>query len=76
VEGRKVAQSRRDPGNRLTAEEAATILALINQPRFASLSPAQIVPILADEGVYLTSGPSTGSFANEDKWPTGGAPRS
>ena len=54
-DGRKAAQARRVPGNRLTPAEEVAILSTLNQPRFASLSPAQIVPMLADEGVYLAS---------------------
>ncbi len=35
--------------------EQAAVLAAANAPRFASLSPHQIVPALADEGCYLAS---------------------
>ncbi|MBK7848707.1 MAG: IS3 family transposase, partial [Zoogloea sp.] len=31
------------------------MLALANAPRFAAVPPARIVPMLADEGVYLAS---------------------
>ena len=54
-DGRKCAQAKRAPANGLTCEEEDMILSTVNQPRFAALSPAQIVPILADEGVYLAS---------------------
>jgi len=54
-DGRKGAQAKRAPANGLTCEEEDMILSTVNQPRFASLSPAQIVPILADEGTYLAS---------------------
>lgn len=43
------------PSNQLTAPERAQALAMVNEPRFASLPPTQIVPILADEGRYLAS---------------------
>jgi putative transposase len=43
------------PANRLSEAERRAILATINEPRFASLPPSQIVPILADEGVYRAS---------------------
>lgn len=46
---------RTKPCNALTAEERATIMETVNEPRFASLPPSQIVPILADEGTYLAS---------------------
>ena len=40
------------PKNKLTPTEQAAIIAVCNQPRFASLPPTQIVPTLLDEGVY------------------------
>ena len=45
----------RSPANRLSQPEQAAVLAAANAPRFASLSPHQIVPALADEGCYLAS---------------------
>jgi putative transposase len=45
----------RSPANRLSQAEQAAVLAVANAPRFASLSPHQIVPALADEGCYLAS---------------------
>lgn len=45
----------RHPANRLSSDEQANVLALANAPRFAHLSPHQIVPALADEGCYLAS---------------------
>jgi len=43
------------PAHALTEAERAEILAVANEPRFAELPPARIVPMLADEGVYLAS---------------------
>jgi putative transposase len=43
------------PRNKLSQEETQTVLEVINQPEFQSLPPSQIVPILADRGVYLAS---------------------
>jgi transposase InsO family protein len=43
------------PSHALTAEEQAAVLAAANEPRFADMPPARIVPMLADEGVYLAS---------------------
>ena len=43
---------RQAPRNKLTPTEKAAIIAVCNQPRFASLPPTQIVPTLLDEGVY------------------------
>ena len=39
----------------LTPAERERVVAVANEPRFADLPPAQIVPRLADEGVYLAS---------------------
>jgi putative transposase len=43
------------PANKLTQAEEKQILTVCNQPEYASLPPAQIVPRLADIGVYLAS---------------------
>ena len=39
----------------LTEEERARIVEVANEPRFAETPPARIVPVLADEGVYIAS---------------------
>lgn len=43
------------PANRLSEAERAAILQVANAPEFAALPPSQIVPALADRGVYLAS---------------------
>ena len=43
------------PGHALTREERQRLLEVANEPRFADMPPARIVPMLADEGVYLAS---------------------
>jgi len=43
------------PAHALTEAERAQLLAVANEPRFAAVPPARIVPMLADEGVYLAS---------------------
>lgn len=43
------------PANKLTREERTALLAAANRPGYASLTPHQIVPKLADEGIYLAS---------------------
>jgi putative transposase len=53
-DGRPLA-ARPMPSHALTPDERAQLLAVANQPRFASVPPARIVPMLADEGVYLAS---------------------
>lgn len=39
----------------LSEQERTQILQVANEPRFAQLPPARIVPMLADEGVYIAS---------------------
>jgi len=43
------------PGHALRPAERAQLLCVANEPRFAAVPPARIVPMLADEGVYLAS---------------------
>ena len=43
------------PGHALSPAERAQLLAVANEPRFAAVPPARIVPMLADEGCYLAS---------------------
>ena len=43
------------PGHALSQAERAQVLAVANEPRFAAVPPARIVPMLADEGIYLAS---------------------
>src|SRR5206468_2223238 len=43
------------PAHALSPAERARIVAVTNEPRFADMPPARIVPALADEGVYLAS---------------------
>lgn len=43
------------PAHALTEAERQEILRVANEPRFAALPPARIVPMLADEGVYIAS---------------------
>lgn len=43
------------PANKLSEQEREEILATCNQKEYAALPPSQIVPRLADTGVYLAS---------------------
>ena len=43
------------PAHALTEAERAQVLSVANEPRFADMPPARIVPTLADEGVYVAS---------------------
>jgi putative transposase len=53
-DGRPMAE-RPTPSHALSQAERAALLTVANEPRFASVPPARIVPMLADEGVYLGS---------------------
>lgn len=49
-------EARRDaPANKLSEAERQALLTAANQPGYASLTPHQIVPKLADEGIYMAS---------------------
>ncbi len=52
ADGRPQAK-RPDPKNKLSADERAAVLAACHRPEFASLPPTQIVPRLADEGIFV-----------------------
>jgi transposase InsO family protein len=43
------------PGHALSPAERAEVLRVANEPRFAAVPPARIVPMLADDGVYVAS---------------------
>ncbi len=43
------------PSHALTQAEREQILRVVNEPRFAELPAARIVPMLADEGIYIAS---------------------
>lgn len=43
------------PARALSAAERAVVLSIANEPRFADVPPARIVPMLADEGTYIAS---------------------
>ena len=46
---------RPEPTNKLSVAEQLAVLDLCNRPDYAHLPPSQIVPRLADDGVYLAS---------------------
>jgi putative transposase len=64
------------PSHALTKEERARIVAVANEPRFAETPPARIVPVLADEGVYIASESSfQGVGGGKEKGNLGRRPR-
>ena len=54
-DGRKEAGAQREPANKLCEQERRQILDIANEAEFASVPPSQIVPALADRGVYIAS---------------------
>ena len=46
---------RPQPANKLEEHERQQILAVCNEPEYASLPPSQIVPTLLDKGIYIAS---------------------
>lgn len=46
---------RHRPSNALTPMQEARVVKVLTDPRYAALSPKQLVPRLADEGVYVAS---------------------
>lgn len=51
---RSIAQ-RPTPQNKLTQAERKAIVAVCNEPKYASLPPSQIVPDLLDRGIWIAS---------------------
>lgn len=52
---RKAAAQDREPANKLSEEERERILTICNAPEHRSLPPSQVVPRLADQGIYVAS---------------------
>ena len=46
---------RPEPANKLSSEERQEILNVSNSEEFSSKTPCEIVPILADRGIYIAS---------------------
>jgi putative transposase len=55
ADARAAAGAARTPANRLDAATRAAILEVANRPEFAHQAPNQIVPALADRGLYIAS---------------------
>jgi len=55
LEDQRPRASRPIPKNKLSEEEQQSIITICNQPEFQSLPPSQIVPILADQEIYIAS---------------------
>jgi transposase InsO family protein len=55
------------PANKLTEEERREVLEVLTAPEFAGLSPNQVVPQLADQGMYLASEATMYRVLREEK---------
>ena len=64
---RRPQAQRPTPSHALNELERAQLIAVANEPRFAAIPPARIVPMLADEGVYLASESSLQSRAGSSR---------
>lgn len=58
---------KRSPRNKLTSRERARVLEIANAPQYRDLSPKQIVPMLADEGIYVASESTIYRILREEK---------
>lgn len=54
-DGRKLSRRTSDPHNKLTEPERQQVRDIANSPEYAKLPPSQIVPALADQGLYVAS---------------------
>ena len=59
--------TRPEPKNKLTEEEERLILEIVNTKEYSDLPPAQIVPKLADEAVYVASESTIRRVLNKNK---------
>lgn len=55
VEDQRPYAMRPVPKNKLTDKEIQQVLSTVNKPAFQSLPPSQIIPALADQGIYIAS---------------------
>jgi len=52
---RRPTAERPDPSNKLTVEEYKSVLSVLSMPEYADSPPSQVVPALADKGIYIAS---------------------
>ena len=64
---RRQTATRPEPTNKLSKEERREIIEVVNSPEFKSSSPCEIVPALADRGIYLASESSFYRTLREEK---------
>ena len=66
-EDRRAYADHSDPVNKLTPEERQKVIDTVNEERFASMPPCEIVPTLADEGQYIASESTFYRILREEK---------
>ncbi len=66
LEDQRPLVERPTPKNKLSLEERAEIVKTVNQSEYKSLPPSQIVPTLADAGIYLGSESTFYRILNEE----------
>ena len=66
-EDRRAFADHSDPPNKLTPEERQNVIDTVNEKRFASMPPCEIVPALADEGIYIASESTFYRILREEK---------
>lgn len=54
-EDKRPTAERPEPSNKLTVEEYNSVLNVLTLPEYAILPPSQVVPSLADKGIYIAS---------------------
>jgi transposase InsO family protein len=60
-------EAKQTPKNKLTELERQRVISVANDAEFANLAPTQIVPKLADKGVYIASESTFYRVLNENK---------
>lgn len=55
------------PKNKITAEERQKVIDTLNSSEFANLPPSQIIPILADRGIWIASEATFYRIMREEK---------
>lgn len=67
MEDKRPTIKRNPPKNKLSIEERTEILKIVNNKEYADLVPGQIVPKLADQGIYLASESTIHRILKEEK---------
>ena len=55
TEDKRATAERPEPSNKLTVEEYNSVLNILSMPQYADSPPSQVVPALADKGLYIAS---------------------